>query len=537
MNKFRTISIVFSMLALIGFNSCDDDDVESPGAAIVGPGTVYTRITANGNLTSLEAALKIATGDLPNILEGTGPFTVFAPTDIAFNSFAESVGYITTDDITAGEALLADSNLDLDVLSQILTYHVVSGTMEASSFTDGTTLTTLSGDDLGVIVTADGDVQIQDATKVGQTNPVSTVTQANNYADNGIVHFIDKVLLPEAAIEALNFDTRPTLIEWAAGTEDLSLLASALDKAGLADAIAALDTARVLAPNNQAFEDLFDALGDDYSSLDDFDNEVEISLLGEILLYHVLPPANASIDLVVGPAVTLLEDNLVDVIADGTGFAFGDVTATTANTITAGIDAKNGVVDIIDKVLLPQSALDFIALLGSDDLATTVTSSPQLSILAEALTATDLADAFADITNVQDTTATNFSYHMPATVFAPTDAAFTDLFTALGPDYTSIASFDTDEEKELLSEILLYHVVAGKIASADLEAGMVTTVSENDIEIISVLGTDNFVIGDATNDVNANITTPDVMARNGVAHIIDKVLLPKSAIDFINDME
>ncbi|MGS0527535.1 fasciclin domain-containing protein [Zobellia nedashkovskayae] len=109
MNKFRTISIVFSMLALIGFNSCDDDDVESPGAAIVGPGTVYTRITANGNLTSLEAALKIATGDLPTILEGTGPFTVFAPTDVAFNSFAESVGYITTDDITAGEALLAES--------------------------------------------------------------------------------------------------------------------------------------------------------------------------------------------------------------------------------------------------------------------------------------------------------------------------------------------------------------------------------------------------------------------------------------------
>ncbi|MGS0527533.1 fasciclin domain-containing protein [Zobellia nedashkovskayae] len=391
--------------------------------------------------------------------------------------------------------------------------------------------------DLGVIVTEDGDVQIQDATKLAETNPVSNVTQANNYADNGIVHFVDKVLLPEAAIEALNFDTRPTLLEWAKGSDDLSLFAVALDTAGLAGAIMELDTARVLAPNDQAFEDLFDALGDDYNSFEDFDNEVEKSLLSEILKYHVLPPANASTDLVVGPAVTLLEDNLVEVSADGTGFAFGDATPTTASTITADIDAKNGVVDIIDKVLLPQSALDFIALLGSDDLATTVTSSPQLSILAEALTATDLADTFADITNVQDTTATNFSYFNPATVFAPTDAAFTDLFTALGPDYTSIASFDTDEEKELLSEILLYHVVAGKIASADLEAGMVTTVSENDIEIISVIGTDNFVIGDATNDVNANITTPDVFARNGVAHIIDKVLLPKSAIDFINDME
>ena len=297
-------------------------------------------------------------------------------------------------------------------------------------------------------------------------------------------------------------------MEWATGTDDLSILASAVEKAGLADAIAGLDTARVLAPNNQAFADLLDALGDDYSSLDDFDNDAEIALLSNILLYHVLPPVDGSIDLTVGPATTLLDDSFVDVTADGTGFAFGDATATTASTLTAGIDAKNGLVDIIDKVLLPQAALDFLALLSSDDLATTVIAAPDLSILEEALIATDLAGAFADVTNVQDDEATNYTYFRPATVFAPTDAAFNELFDILGADYTGIASFDTEEELELLTEILLYHVLAGK-----------------------------FVIGDATNDVNANITTPDVLARNGVAHIIDKVLLPKNAIDFINSME
>jgi len=409
--------------------------------------------------------------------------------------------------------------------------------MEASSFTDGTTLTTLLGDDLGVIVTADGDVQIQDATKLPQTNPVATVIQANNYADNGIVHSIDKVLLPQAALDVLDIDLRPTLQEWAAGTEDLSTLTSALDKAGLTDAIATLDTARVLAPNNDAFENLFDALGDDYSSLDDFDNDVEITLLSNILRYHVLTPVDASTDLVVGPATTLLEDNFVDVIADGTSFAFGDVTATTASTLTADIDAKNGVVDVIDKVLLPQEALDFLALLASDDLATTVTNTPQLSILTEALIATDLADTFADITNVQDTTATNYSYFKPATVFAPTDAAFNDLFDLLGTDYNGIADFDTDEELELLSSILLYHVLDGQVTSEDLTAGAQTTVSESTIDIISVVGTEDFVIGDATNDVNANIITADVFARNGVAHVVDKVLLSQSVISFINAME
>ncbi len=535
MNKFRTLSILFSLLTVLGLNSCSDDDVDSPGAAIIGPGTVYTRISTGGGTTALEAALNVATGDLQGTLEGTGPFTVFAPNDDAFTALAESLGYISTDDVPASEALLAD--IDPGLLSQILTYHVVPSSIEAGSFSNGSSLTTVLGDQLSVLVTADGTVQLQDATKLPETNPVATVISPNSYADNGIVHLIDKVLLPQAAIDALNVDLRPTILEWATATDDLSVLASALEKAGLVDAIAQLDTARVLAPNNQAFTDLLDALGDDYNSIDDFDNDVEIALLGDILKYHVLPPAAASTDLTVGPAETLLEDNTVNVISDGAGFAFGDVTATTASTVTSNIDAKNGVIDIIDKVLLPQAALDFLALLDSDDLATTVVNSPQLTILEEALIATDLVGAFTDATNVQDDEATNFTYFRPATVFAPSDAAFTDLFNALGAEYTSIASFDTDEELELLTEILLYHVLEGKIASEDLEAGMVTTVSGSDIEIISVVGTDNFVVGDATNNVNANITVADIMTRNGVAHVVDKVLLPNSAIDFIESME
>tara|TARA_R110001583_G_scaffold41753_2_gene132755 strand:- start:41476 stop:43032 length:1557 start_codon:yes stop_codon:yes gene_type:complete len=518
------------MLALVGLNSCDDDDIESPGSAIIGPGSVYTRINTGGSTTALDAALKAASGDLVATLNGTEAFTVLAPNDGAFTALANAVGFETADEFLA--------NVDPGVLSQILRYHLISGITEAGSFSDGSSISTVLGDELSVFISADGDVQLQDASKLPETNPLSTVVQANGYADNGIVHLIDKVLLPQAAIEALNFDLRPTLMEWANGTEELSLLATALDKAGLVGAITELDTARVLAPNNQAFADLFTALGDDYSSLDDFDNDVEIALLSDILLFHVLPPANESTDLVVGPAATLLKDNVVDVTADGTGFAFGDATATTASTATADIDAKNGFVDIIDKVLLPQAALDFIALLASDDLATVVSGSAQLSILEEALIATDLVGAFTDATNVQDTTATNFTYFRPATVFAPTNAAFSDLFNTLGPDYTSIASFDTEDEKALLSEILLYHVLAGKIVNEDFEAGMETTALGRDLEIISVVGsTDVFVIGDETNDVNANLISIDVLARNGVAHVVDKVLLPKSAIDFIKDME
>lgn len=531
MKTFRILSISFSMLALIGFSSCEDDDIDGSNT-LIGPGTVDNRINTIGSLTTLDAAIEAASGDIASTLNGTGPFTVFAPNDAAFETFATQVGFVANDDETAASQLL--STADADLLAQILTYHVVADNIEASGFSDGQILTTVQGGTLSVAVGED--VFILDASNLPETNPVSKVTQANFYADNGIVHVIDKVLLPQEAIDALDFDIRPTLLDWVTGTDDLSSLAAAAVKAGLVDAIAGLDTARVLAPNNQAFEDLFDALGDDYNELDDFDNSAEIELLGKILLYHILPPANGSTDLIAGPAVTLLDDSTVEVVDNVGIFEFGDVTGTNATIVTDGIDSKNGVVSIVDKVLLPQAAIDFIALLGSDDLATTVVNAPSLSTLEEALIATDLVGAFVDATNMEDEEATNFTYSRNATVFAPSNAAFSDLFDALGPDYTSIASFDTEEELELLSNILLYHVVAGKIASADLEAGTLTTLSEKDIEVISVVGSENFVIGDATNDVNANITTPDVYARNGVAHIIDKVLLPQTAITFIDSL-
>lgn len=133
-------------------------------------------------------------------------------------------------------------------------------------------------------------------------------------------------------------------------------------------------------------------------------------------------------------------------------------------------------------------------------------------------------------------TPANFTYFKPATVFVPTNTAFQELLDALGDDYTSIADFDTDEEIALLTEILEYQVVEGKVSSADLAAGDVTTVSGGDITVIRVVGTNDFVIGDATNNVNAKITLADQSARNGIAHYIDRVLLPKNAIAFINKL-
>lgn len=517
-------------ISFFAFVSCDDDDSDrSLEISLEGRGTVVDAISINSSASALETALQTATGNLVETLNGTGPFTVFAPTNAAFDALAEDLGLAD-----AAELITAAGP---DLLSQILTYHVVAGRSASGDLSNGASLTTVQGDALTVVITEDGAVQLQDATKLPQTNPVSTVTGADFEYNNGIIHYIDRVLLPQAAIDALSIDIRPSLVEWAVGTPDLSVLVSALSKAGLVGTIADLEAGTVLAPTNQAFVDLLAILGDDYNSIDDFDNEFEIALLGDILKYHVIGARVASTDLMAGDVETVLADNSITVIEENGGFAFGDATSTSAGIVAADVDATNGFVHIIDKVLLPQAALDFLALLGSDDLATIVVATPQLSVLEEALIATDLVGAFVDATNMADPEATNFTYAMPATVFAPTDAAFVDLLALLGDDYTSIASFDTEDELKLLSDILLYHVVAGKVTSDQLSAGSVTTVGGSDLDIIATIGSPGFVIGDATNDVNANIAIADVLARNGVAHVIDKVLLPQVAIDFLATLD
>lgn len=538
MTKFRTLNTFLMVFALFVLNSCDDDDEGNINLAETEINSVNDIIAANGNLSSLRAALTVASGDLPTTLQGPGPFTVFAPKNSAFTALAKKLGYENS------SALL--EKIDPTLLSKILSYHVVAGENGADDLTDGKMLATVKGDEITVNVDEDGNIQIMDATNLPQTETGASVSFSNSSAPNGVVHFIDKVLLPQEVIESESIEVRPSILEWANSSEDLTELVSALKKTGLTATVKGLDSATVLAPNNEAFADLFDSLGDDYNSLDVFDNATEIALLGDILKYHVL----TSSELMAGEVDTALKDNSVEVIAENGGFVFGDATAVNAGTVTADIAAKNGFVQIIDKVLLPQSALDFNAMLESEDLATIVIGDSNLSVLEDALTATGLVSQFVDATNKsfvqgedekdedfeERSAPDNFTYFKPATVFAPNNAAFQALLDAMGADYTSITSFDTDEEKALLKEILLYHVIEGKVASTDLAAGDLTTVAGGDITVIGVVGTDTFVIGDATNNVNANIISADKIARNGLAHTIDKVLLPESAVAFINSL-
>ena len=195
--KSRMIRVLAALLALslLAASCGDDDPVESSTADDMAEddmaeddmaeddmaeddmaelGTIVDVAVANGSFTILVAAVQAA--GLVETLSGDGPFTVFAPTDDAFADLLEVLG------VTA-EELLADTEL----LTAVLTYHVIAGEVPASTVVtlDGQTAATVNGAE--VTISVDGDaVQVNDA----------NVIAVDVAASNGIIHVIDSVLLP-----------------------------------------------------------------------------------------------------------------------------------------------------------------------------------------------------------------------------------------------------------------------------------------------------------------------------------------------------
>ena len=337
----------------------------------------------------------------------------------------------------------------------------------SNDLSDEQELTTVQGEK--VIVSLDGGVFLDDA-----TDEDAEVVIANVTASNGIVHVINKVLLPQAVIDALNNSQEETknLVEIVVETEALSVLEAAVIKAELVETLSGDGPFTVFAPTDDAFIALLEVLGDDYNSLDDFDTDEEIALLTDILLYHVIAGTEVKeADLVEGNVATALAGSSLQIIAEGANFVIGDASDVNANITTTDIMASNGVAHTIDKVLLPQSAIDFVASLQAKNIVEIAQETEDLSLLVDALIAADagLVEALGG--------------EGPFTVFAPTNQAFVELLNALGDDYNSLADFDTQAEIDLLIVILKYHVVANVEAFSDTLSDGQTIQTLNGAEV------------------------------------------------------
>lgn len=244
----------------------------------------------------------------------------------------------------------------------------------------------------------------------------------------------------------------------------------------------------VLAPSDEAFNELFKELG--VRGIRDLSAEQ----LRPILLYHVIQGKVFSSQLSSG-FVPTLNGAAVEVKLDE-GVMFND-----ANVVFANIRALNGVIHVIDKVLLPPTQNLVEKALSFD---------PEFSILVQAVQAAGLAETLAT--------------GGPFTVFAPTNAAFVALLGELG--FPSLEALVDAIGLDGLTKVLLYHVVDGRVYSSDLPAGplSVTTLSGNSFTIdASMLKITDF------NGRGAGLIPSllNVQATNGVIHVIDRVILPQ----------
>jgi uncharacterized surface protein with fasciclin (FAS1) repeats len=434
--------------------------VEEPTEAMTS--SIAEIAVADGRFTTLVTALDAA--GLVETLSGEGAFTVFAPTDDAFAALPDGTV----------EALLADPQ---GALSQVLLYHVVDGVVPAETVVTLESATTLQGEDVTVAVEG-SDVILNGSAKV-------IVTDIE--ASNGIIHVIDAVLLPPSMTEET---MAPSIAEIAVADGRFTTLVTALEAAGLVDTLSGEGAFTVFAPTDDAFAALPDGTVDGLLA----DPE---GTLTQVLLYHVVDgivPAETVVTL--ESATTLQGEDVTIKVEDGSVF-LND----TVQVIITDIEASNGIIHVIDAVLLPPSMTEEAM---APSIAEIAVEDGRFTTLVAALDAAGLVETL--------------SSEGEFTVFAPTDDAFAAL-----PDGTVDALLA--DPQGALTQILLYHVVDGIVpAETVVTLDSATTLQGEDV---TIKVEDGSVI---LNDMVEVIIT-DIEASNGIIHVIDGVLIPPSIIE------
>ena len=280
-------------------------------------------VAVDAGFSTLVAAVQAA--GLVETLQSDGPLTVFAPTDEAFASLPEGVL----------DGLLADT----EALSAVLTYHVVSGEVLAADVVGLNSATSVQGEDIAITVD-DGGVVLN-----GLSNVVTTDVEASN----GVIHVIDTVILPPSlsADEPMASDQEPMMADIVATATEagsFTTLLAAVEAAGLTETLQGEGPFTVFAPTDEAFA----ALGEE--TINGLLEDTET--LSQILLYHVVSGEVLAASVVDLEAATTVQGEDISIaIVDG-----GVVLNGASNVVTTDILTSNGVIHVIDAVILPPSA-------------------------------------------------------------------------------------------------------------------------------------------------------------------------------------
>lgn len=292
-------------------------------------------------------------------------------------------------------------------------------------------------------------------------------------------------------------DTTPEIVDIVAtaqATDDLSMLVEAVVKTDLTATLQGDGPFTVLAPNNAAFQTLLNDNAD-WNSIDD----IPTAALKDILLFHVIGANVKAADLTDSYVTTANtaapNEEQVALQIDVTG---GVVFNGSSNPITTDVEATNGTVHIINKVMSPPNVVDFAL------------NNPAFSSLVAALTRSDNMTNFVEV----------LSGEGPFTVFAPTNAAF-DALLAGNADWNTLADIPVGT----LDAVLKYHVVGANAQSDELTNGQELSTLNGDL--ITVSTTDGVSLSTTSGQSAVGVAIPDVQGTNGVVHAVSSVLVPQ----------
>lgn len=461
LSQARKTAVVIIASSTLLLSACSDDDDKDP---VTCSGNIAEIADCNSNFDTLYAAVDEA--GLENLLS-SGEHTVFAPTDEAFDELFSALG------VTPAEFLARPD------LAEILAYHVLPGSVDsiaavalagmadnsAASLETSAVTVTLNGEDLFI--------------------NRSQVIMADVQADNGIIHAIDKVLIPPSYFN---------IVETAQADGRFNTLVAAVVEADLVETLATTQGLTVFAPTDDAFADLI-ASNDAFNSAADI---LALTNLSDILTYHVL---NTEVDALTAISLAGNTTTPLNTAVDlAISYDDPDLYINTSKVIIADIATSNGIVHAIDKVLLPASA---------DALSDTNQS------IAELVTSLASASENAEFTTLlaalqQEGLDVALSGSGPFTVFAPTDAAF----AAIGTPEQVLAL-------DGLADILSQHVISGSAidsisAYAANGTAPATLRAGTDLNVSIDMG--ELMVG------NAKVIVTDVETANGVIHVIDAVI-------------
>ena len=465
----KTMYLFLGSLMLFSCSSDDDNNVVPE----TGTQNIVEIALGSPDLNNLVAALQRA--DLVQTIQN-GNFTVFAPVDQAFNDFLSKKGFASLEAVP------------VDVLRQILLNHVLVGEAKSSDIITGYQTTeateSTSGNKINMYIDKSSRIKI---------NGMSSVISRDIDASNGVIHLVNAVI------------ELPTVVDFAVADNTFSTLVAALTRSDLTfDYVAALSTPNgtspapftVFAPTNAAFGDLLAELG--ASGLSDIDE----------------PTLKATLDLHAVAGANVLAAGLIDDMPIGTlggeitanvtgGATLTDSNGRISNIVVTDVQAANGVIHVIDKVVLPKLP---------ENLVSTAYNTPELSILFDAIQAAGLAEAL--------------SGSDPLTVLAPTNDAFAAFL--VDNNFGSLGDIPTD----VLTQVLLNHVIGGSIMSTDLTSAGSGYAST---EATGAGGNKMSLYYDTASGVTFNgistVSTPDVEATNGVVHIVDAVIGLPTIVD------